>query len=83
MPRLTDDLEALEYDLAKYPGTDESAHLNRRLILRQAFQSWGDARYAEGLADGRRDVHDARRLARDAEEKAAAAQGQPEAPDGR
>jgi hypothetical protein len=70
LPRLTDDLEALEFELARYPGTDENAHLNRRLILRQALQSWGDARYAEGLADGRRDVHDARRLARDAEEKA-------------
>jgi hypothetical protein len=70
LPRLTDELEALEYDLAKYPGTDENAHLNRRLILRQALQSWGDNRYAEGLADGRRDVHDARHLARDAGEKA-------------
>jgi len=70
VPRLTDDLEALEHELARYPGNDESAHLNRRLILRQALQSWGDGRYAEGLADGRRDVHDARRLARDAEEKA-------------
>lgn len=67
MPRLTDELEALEHDLAKYPGTDENANLNRRLLLRNAFQSWGDCRYAEGLSDGRRDVHDARRLARDAE----------------
>ena len=72
MPRLTDELEALEHDLAKYPGMTEDAHLNRRLILRQAFQSWGDARYAEGLSDGHRDVHDARRLATHAEEKAAA-----------
>jgi hypothetical protein len=71
LPRLTDDLEALENDLARYPGTDENAHLNRRLLLREAFQSWGDSRYAEGLADGHRDVHDARRLARDAEEKEA------------
>jgi hypothetical protein len=71
LPRLTDDLEALERDLARYPGTDENAHLNRRLLLREAFQSWGDGRYAEGLADGRRDVHDARRLARDAEETTA------------
>lgn len=66
MPRLTDELEALEHDLAKYPGKSENDCLNRRLILRQAFQAWGDARYAEGLTDGHRDVHDARRLAREA-----------------
>jgi hypothetical protein len=71
MPRLTDELEALEYDLAKYPGTDEDAFLNRRLILRKAFQSWGDDRYGEGLADGRRDVRDARRQAREAEKTTA------------
>jgi hypothetical protein len=67
MPRLTDELENLERELAKYPDGSEESHLNRRLLLREAFQSWGDARYSEGLGDGRRDVFDARRLARDAE----------------
>jgi hypothetical protein len=75
LPRLTDELDALEHDLARYPATDENAFLNRRLILRRAFQSWGDDRYADGLADGRRDVHDARRLAMDAGEKAEEADG--------
>lgn len=71
MPGLTDELGSLERELARYPGADEDAHLNRRLILRRAFQSWGDARYEEGLTDGSRDVHDARRLAKDAEKATA------------
>jgi hypothetical protein len=68
MPRLTDELENLERELAKYQDGSEDAHLNRRLLLREAFQAWGDARYNEGLGDGHRDVFDARRLAKAAEE---------------
>lgn len=75
MPRLTDELENLECKLAKYPDGSEDAHLNRRLLLREAFQAWGDARYNEGLSDGRRDVFDARRLAKEAERAAGEGDG--------
>lgn len=75
MTRLTDALEALELDLEKYPGSTTGDLLNRRLLLRRAFQLWGRERYEEGHQDGSKDVRHtqyraleiARRTAEDAE----------------
>ena len=72
MPRLTDTLQALEWDLAKYPGSSASDLLNRRLVLRRAFDAHGRERYEDGYRDGMRDVNDTRHEAeRLTEDKAA------------
>ena len=71
MPNLNDHLTELEFQLEKYPGTAEADFLARRGKLRAALIKWGDDRYQDGYGDARRDVADARQLARDAEEKAA------------
>jgi hypothetical protein len=58
--RLTDALEQLEHDLAKYPGDSASDLLNRRLVLRKALDAHGRERYDEGHRDGIRDALDTR-----------------------
>jgi hypothetical protein len=74
MSRLTDRIEQLEYDLAKYPGDDRSDLLSRRLALRRHLNEWGHERYDEGHRDGMRDVSDTRSEAeRRADETAATA----------
>jgi len=64
MSRLTDAITELEYDLSKYPGDTEDDALSRRLVIRKAFTSWGDERFAEGYSDGRADEREARREAK-------------------
>jgi hypothetical protein len=60
MARLTDRIEQVEHELAKYPGDDRSDLLNRRLILRRHLEAWGRERYEEGHHDGLRDYGDTR-----------------------
>jgi hypothetical protein len=60
MARLTDRIEQVEHELAKYPGDDRSDLLNRRLILRKHLDVWGRDRYEEGHRDGLRDYGDTR-----------------------
>ena len=66
MPRLTDTLEQLERDLAKYPGTTADDFLNRRLAFRKAVYAYGRECYGEGHHDGLRDALDAKYRAREA-----------------
>lgn len=78
---LNDRLFELGLNLAKYPGSDESDALNRRVILRKALAEHGDQRYAEGYHDGRRDMSDAKLEARqraEAAEDAAEASAEPD-----
>lgn len=63
MAPLTDRLYSLERKLAKYPGTDANSLTNRRLVLREAFRSYGEECYQQGLTDGMRDTDDPRHLA--------------------
>lgn len=60
MSRLTDAIDEVSRQLARYPGDTEDDALNRRVLLRKAFSTWGDERYREGHTDGMRDVYDAR-----------------------
>jgi hypothetical protein len=63
MATLADHLFALERRLAEYPGIDADSLLNRRLLLREAFRSYGDDRRKEGYTDGIRDASETRMLA--------------------
>lgn len=74
---LRDTLFSLEMDLAKYPGDSESDALNRRTVLRRAFEEWGNQRYREGYLDGKGDIQDARLEAHQRAEARKAAGEQP------
>jgi len=66
---LTDCLFALERRLAEYPGADADSLANKRIIMRNAFRTFGDDRYWEGYVDGTRDTSETRLLADELAEK--------------
>lgn len=70
MSRLTDAIEGIEFDLAKYPGSTAEDFRCRRLILRKALAAYGQEQYGEGHHDGMRDALDAQYRAREAAEAA-------------
>lgn len=64
MQPLTDRLYSLERKLMREcAGADADSLANRRLILREAFRSYGEECYQQGLTDGMRDTRDTQRLA--------------------
>lgn len=68
MGRLTDAIEQVEFELAKYPGSTVEDFRARRLILRRAMTAYGQECYADGHHDGIRDATDAQYKAHEAAE---------------
>lgn len=59
MSRIRDHLYPLERALDKIKGRDVESFAERRLLLREAFEAWGDQRYQEGRTEGAADIRDA------------------------
>lgn len=70
MSRIREHIEQLEYRLDK----GDLSFLDRRLLLRKAFEAVCEDAYREGRTEGMADVHAAQHAEREAERLAAASE---------